>query len=216
MGALWAPASFPGSEALRRPRSDRMKAPDTPPRIQVKRAYEAPAPEDGARVLIDRLWPRGLTKEKARLDAWRKELAPSEELRRWFGHDPTGSDASGHATGWSCSATGTPWRTWPSHVNEEPSPWSTRRGTRNTTMRRSSRSSSKRYFGDPAPSRDRSRPRAPLPAMGAKDGSASLRSGVPARARPAVPGRSWGRTGVLEGPPLVAVPTGARSGRPSG
>ncbi len=65
-----------------------MKAPDTPPRIQVKRAYEAPAPEDGARVLIDRLWPRGLTKEKARLVAWRKELAPSEELRRWFGHDP--------------------------------------------------------------------------------------------------------------------------------
>jgi len=57
--------------------------------IRVKRAYDPPAPEDGARYLVDRLWPRGLTKEKARLDGWLKDLAPSEALRREFhrGHD---------------------------------------------------------------------------------------------------------------------------------
>ncbi|HLZ73220.1 MAG TPA: DUF488 family protein [Dehalococcoidia bacterium] len=56
--------------------------------IRIKRVYEPPAPEDGRRVLVDRLWPRGLSKERARLDAWLRELAPSDELRRWFGHDP--------------------------------------------------------------------------------------------------------------------------------
>ena len=54
----------------------------------VKRAYEPAEPTDGYRVLIDRLWPRGVSKEAAGLDAWAKELAPSPELRRWFGHDP--------------------------------------------------------------------------------------------------------------------------------
>jgi uncharacterized protein YeaO (DUF488 family) len=56
--------------------------------IKIKRVYEEPSGEDGKRILIDRLWPRGLTKEDARIDAWVKELAPSNELRKWFGHDP--------------------------------------------------------------------------------------------------------------------------------
>lgn len=56
--------------------------------LATKRAYELATVADGYRVLIDRLWPRGVTKEEARLDEWAKELAPSSELRRWFGHDP--------------------------------------------------------------------------------------------------------------------------------
>lgn len=54
--------------------------------IVMKRVYDAPAPDDGHRVLIDRLWPRGVSKQQASIDLWLKELAPSEELRRWFGH----------------------------------------------------------------------------------------------------------------------------------
>ena len=56
--------------------------------IQLKRIYEAGSKEDGYRILVDRLWPRGFTKEKAALDLWLKEIAPSNELRKWFGHDP--------------------------------------------------------------------------------------------------------------------------------
>ncbi len=56
--------------------------------IRTKRSYESPAPGDGTRILVDRLWPRGLTKEKARIDAWAKDAAPSNALRQWFGHDP--------------------------------------------------------------------------------------------------------------------------------
>jgi uncharacterized protein YeaO (DUF488 family) len=56
--------------------------------VQVKRAYEKPAKSDGFRVLIDRLWPRGVHKEDLKLDEWLKELGPSTELRKWFGHDP--------------------------------------------------------------------------------------------------------------------------------
>jgi len=56
--------------------------------FQIKRAYEPPASEDGFRVLVDRLWPRGLAKEAAAIDEWLKDIAPSAELRRWFGHDP--------------------------------------------------------------------------------------------------------------------------------
>ena len=55
--------------------------------IKIKRAYEQPADVDGSRILVDRLWPRGLTKEKARIDLWLKEIAPSTELRKWFGHE---------------------------------------------------------------------------------------------------------------------------------
>jgi len=56
--------------------------------IRVKRVYEAPSAEDGMRVLVDRLWPRGLAREKARIDLWLKELAPSTGLRKWFNHEP--------------------------------------------------------------------------------------------------------------------------------
>ncbi|MGE5664673.1 MAG: DUF488 domain-containing protein [Deltaproteobacteria bacterium] len=56
--------------------------------IRVKRVYEPPARSDGERILVDRLWPRGVKKEAARIDAWRKELAPTPALRRWFDHDP--------------------------------------------------------------------------------------------------------------------------------
>ncbi len=56
-------------------------------RLRVKRAYDAPAPDDGVRVLVDRLWPRGITKARARIDLWLKDVAPSAALRAWFGHD---------------------------------------------------------------------------------------------------------------------------------
>jgi uncharacterized protein YeaO (DUF488 family) len=57
--------------------------------IALKRVYDAPTPEDGTRVLVDRLWPRGLTKDDAALDFWLKDVAPSDELRRWFHERPT-------------------------------------------------------------------------------------------------------------------------------
>ncbi len=57
-------------------------------RVRVRRVYEEPALEDGARVLVDRVWPRGMTKEKARLDEWCKQIAPSTDLRKWYGHQP--------------------------------------------------------------------------------------------------------------------------------
>jgi uncharacterized protein YeaO (DUF488 family) len=56
--------------------------------VMLKRAYEPPAAGDGQRILVDRLWPRGVSKEEARLDDWMKDIAPSAELRTWFGHDP--------------------------------------------------------------------------------------------------------------------------------
>jgi uncharacterized protein YeaO (DUF488 family) len=56
--------------------------------IKLKRVYETPSPKDGLRVLVERLWPRGLTKERAAVDLWLKDVAPSPELRKWFGHDP--------------------------------------------------------------------------------------------------------------------------------
>lgn len=56
--------------------------------VWVKRAYESPEKADGERILVDRLWPRGLAKAKAKIDVWLKDVAPSTELRQWFGHDP--------------------------------------------------------------------------------------------------------------------------------
>jgi uncharacterized protein YeaO (DUF488 family) len=56
--------------------------------IRVRRVYEEPSPADGVRVLVDRIWPRGLRKDAARLDEWAKDVAPSTELRKWYGHDP--------------------------------------------------------------------------------------------------------------------------------
>jgi uncharacterized protein YeaO (DUF488 family) len=57
--------------------------------IALKRVYEKPAESDGKRILVDRLWPRGLTKEKAKVDIWLKDIAPSTELRQWFNHEPS-------------------------------------------------------------------------------------------------------------------------------
>jgi uncharacterized protein YeaO (DUF488 family) len=56
--------------------------------IKIKRAYERPSSTDGFRILVDRLWPRGISKDKAKVEFWPKELAPSTELRRWYGHNP--------------------------------------------------------------------------------------------------------------------------------
>jgi len=56
--------------------------------IRIKRVYEKPDDADGCRILVDRLWARGLSREKAKVDVWAKEIAPSTELRRWYGHDP--------------------------------------------------------------------------------------------------------------------------------
>lgn len=56
--------------------------------VRIKRIYDEPAGGDGCRVLVDRLWPRGVSKEKAALDVWLKDVAPSPELRTWFGHEP--------------------------------------------------------------------------------------------------------------------------------
>jgi len=55
--------------------------------LQIKRIYEPPSKEDGVRILVDRLWPRGVSKDEAHVDAWLKDIAPSADLRRWFGHD---------------------------------------------------------------------------------------------------------------------------------
>jgi uncharacterized protein YeaO (DUF488 family) len=56
--------------------------------VKIKRIYEVPDVEDGTRILVDRLWPRGVKKEDARIDLWLKDIGPSSDLRKWFGHDP--------------------------------------------------------------------------------------------------------------------------------
>ncbi|MFD1705271.1 DUF488 domain-containing protein [Siminovitchia sediminis] len=56
--------------------------------VKIKRVYDEPAPDDGWRILVDRLWPRGISKEKLQMDQWMKELAPTHDLRKWFQHDP--------------------------------------------------------------------------------------------------------------------------------
>ena len=60
--------------------------------IRVRRAYDEPEPDDGARVLVDRIWPRGVSKQAAHLQEWAKDVAPSDERRRWYGHDPAKFD----------------------------------------------------------------------------------------------------------------------------
>lgn len=76
-------SGYDGKAAGRRPGGMAMA------RLRVKRVYEPAGPDDGFRVLVDRLWPRGVTKDEAHLDLWAKDVAPSRELRRWFGHDPS-------------------------------------------------------------------------------------------------------------------------------
>ena len=66
----------------------RVRARGTRCAVSLKRAYEHPSPDDGMRVLVDRLWPRSLSKEQLAVDFWLKDAAPSDELRRWYGHDP--------------------------------------------------------------------------------------------------------------------------------
>lgn len=65
-----------------------MTADQPRPDIRIKRVYNAPEPDDGIRILVDRLWPRGLRKSDVKMDLWLKEIAPSPDLRHWFGHDP--------------------------------------------------------------------------------------------------------------------------------
>lgn len=62
------------------------------PKVRIRRIYDAPEPDDGARVLVDRLWPRGVSKARADLTQWCKTVAPSTELRKWYGHDPARFD----------------------------------------------------------------------------------------------------------------------------
>ncbi len=66
-----------------------MSRPTSQSDVRLKRAYAPPSPEDGFRVLVDRLWPRGLRKSDAAIDRWMKDIAPTTDLRRWFGHDPS-------------------------------------------------------------------------------------------------------------------------------
>jgi uncharacterized protein YeaO (DUF488 family) len=79
-----SPAPMPEAPLSTTPREPATMGVD----IQVKRIYEAPERDDGYRVLVDRVWPRGVSRDRAQLDEWARELAPSDELRRWFGHDP--------------------------------------------------------------------------------------------------------------------------------
>lgn len=60
--------------------------------IRLKRAYDPPSPQDGARILVDRLWPRGISKQEAELELWMKEISPSNELRKWYGHEASRQD----------------------------------------------------------------------------------------------------------------------------
>jgi uncharacterized protein YeaO (DUF488 family) len=71
-----------------RPRAAKKAAPKTSASIRIKRAYDPPGTDDGLRILIDRLWPRGLAKSKLKLDSWPKHLSPSNALRKWYRHDP--------------------------------------------------------------------------------------------------------------------------------
>ena len=89
--------------------------------IRVRRVYDDPSPEDGARVLVDRRWPRGLRKDAARLDEWAKDVAPSTELRTWYRHDPAKFDDFRRR--YTASGAATP-PNWPRPVRGKPSPGS--------------------------------------------------------------------------------------------
>ena len=103
-------------------------------RVRLKRAYEPAAPEDGVRVLVDRLWPRGLRKADAAIDRWMKDIAPSTELRQWFGHDPGRWPAFHRRYTRSCSnkrRQSTNCGNWPEAAGLH---WSSRRTMKRTTM----------------------------------------------------------------------------------
>ena len=78
--------------------------------LAIKRVYEPPAPEDGYRVLVDRLWPRGLKREDAALDLWAKDVGPSRELRQWFGHEPARWEGFRHRYAAELDAAAEQWR----------------------------------------------------------------------------------------------------------
>lgn len=84
----WGHDSFPASDAPSWWAGGESSPQTRRTDVRLKRAYEPAAPADGYRVLVDRLWPRGVSRERARLNEWERELAPSAGLRRWFGHDP--------------------------------------------------------------------------------------------------------------------------------
>jgi uncharacterized protein YeaO (DUF488 family) len=88
--------------------------------IAIKRVYEAPAGGDGYRVLIDRLWPRGLKKETLAMDVWAKELAPSTELRQWFGHDPARWDEFRQRYAAELDGSASVWQTLARRSTQEP------------------------------------------------------------------------------------------------
>ena len=103
--------------------------------INLKRAYEPPAPEDGFRVLVERLWPRGLKKEALALDLWLKDIAPSPELRRWFGHDPAKWEEFCRRYWAELAGRPAVVNLLREKVGRGASPWCTAPGTRNTTPR---------------------------------------------------------------------------------
>ena len=102
--------------------------------VNLKRAYEPPAADDGTRILIDRLWPRGITKERAAIDQWMKDISPSTELRKWFGHDPARWDEFRRRYARRCTKTPIfSINCAPSHGKVR-SRWCTQLMTRSTTM----------------------------------------------------------------------------------
>jgi uncharacterized protein YeaO (DUF488 family) len=80
----WRPSSRPKKSQA----CVRRQAMGGKPNVRVRRVHDEPEPDDGTRVLVDRVWPRGLTKDQARLDQWSKQVAPSTQLRKWYSHDP--------------------------------------------------------------------------------------------------------------------------------
>lgn len=81
------PAKKSGKKSTKKPTKKPAKKP-AKANVMLKRAYDKPAAADGTRILVDRLWPRGVTKDAAAIDQWAKDIAPSDALRTWFGHDP--------------------------------------------------------------------------------------------------------------------------------
>jgi uncharacterized protein YeaO (DUF488 family) len=109
--------------------------------VAIKRAYAEPASTDGTRVLVDRLWPRGLSKERAHIDLWLKDVAPSAELRKWYGHDPAKFDAfrERYIHELEAEKGARRWNSCASSRARDPSRWSSRRGMSSTARRLSCR-----------------------------------------------------------------------------
>ena len=106
-------------------------------KLRLKRAHEPPAPGDGTRALVDRLWPRGVGKDAAALDLWLKDLAPSTVLRQWFGHDPAHWAEFRKRYRASCTSMPSPSHVFANWRAPAPSRWSIRRTTKSTTTRSS-------------------------------------------------------------------------------